>query len=56
MKHLDNHGATLIEYALVVSLVTITAIAGIKGLSGAIAGKSNSVSSKIGDAFNEDAS
>lgn len=47
MKRLDNHGATLIEYALVVSLITITVIVSIKNLSNAIGGRSNSVSSKV---------
>lgn len=47
MQRLDNHGATLIEYALVVSLITITAIASMRGLSNAIGGRSNSVSSKV---------
>lgn len=47
MKRSDNHGATLIEYALVVSLITITVIASIKNLSNAIGGRSNSVSSKV---------
>ena len=47
MQRLDNHGATLIEYALVVSLITITVIASMRSLSNAIGGRSNSVSSKV---------
>ena len=53
MKCLGNRGATLIEYALVVSLIVITAVAGMKGVSNSIAGQSNSVSSKITNAFNQ---
>ena len=53
MKCLGNRGATLIEYVLVVSLIVITAIGGMKGLSNSIAGQSNSVSSKITNAFDQ---
>ena len=53
MKHLDNNGSTMIEYALIAALISVVAINAFRGVSNAIGGKSDSVASEVCNALND---
>lgn len=46
----DDSGATLVEYALIITMLAITILAGVTGVGGIIKSSFNSIGSAVGSA------